>query len=231
MGGGTCIPPRETLCFSHPKPPGPMISTNVLPCSWVVIVISVVRVVYCWYKAGLKVAVAARPFSVVVTTTAPAGSEGLKVITGLGGEAPVEIALMFDPIISIVSDLASEIGVPETVIAGPPGTNVCPPIMYRLSELAVYVELASVSVGGAAEGFVDEEGVGGAEGTTNVEALSDADAEGRTDDAGAAAAGFAIRDRVLVATIKAVADAASEIGVPDIVIGEPPATKVWVPMI
>jgi len=123
---------------------------------------------------------------------------------------------MFDPIISIVSDLASEIGVPETVIAGPPGINVCPPIMYRLSELAVYVELASVSVGGAAEGFVDEAVVG---------------AGGRTDDTGAAAAGFAIRDRVLVATIRAVADAASEIGVPDIVIGEPPATKVWVPMI
>lgn len=90
-----------------------------------------------------------------------------------------------------------------------------------------------MSVGGAIDRFADE-AIVVIEGAANVEALGGADdpaGAGLVADTDEAAdAGTAIRDWVLEATIRAVAEGASETSVPDIVIGEPPAAKVWLPI-
>lgn len=90
-----------------------------------------------------------------------------------------------------------------------------------------------MSVGGAVEGFVDE-AIIVIEGAANVEALGGADdpagAELVAGTAEAADVRTAIRDWVLEAIIRAVAEGASETGVSDIVIGDPPAAKVWLPI-
>ena len=101
-----------------------------------------------------------------------------------------------------------------------------------------------MSVDSAAEAFADEavvafedapsvEALGGtddpddAEPAFGTEFVTDAD--GGPDNDKAAGAGMAISTCVLAAIIRAVADGARETRVPERVIGDPPAAKVWLP--
>jgi hypothetical protein len=69
------------------------------------------------------------------------------VMTG-GPEGWGTMAAVLDPITTAVAPGAKLIGVPETVIAGPPGTRVCDPIMKSVAEFAVIVFEPIVMTGG-----------------------------------------------------------------------------------
>ena len=51
-----------------------------------------------------------------------------------------------------VAEGASEMVVPETVIAGPPGDKVCPETMYCVCLFATMVSVPTINTGGIAVG-------------------------------------------------------------------------------
>ena len=60
--------------------------------------------------------------------------------------------LVLEPTTTAVACAARVIGVPDTVMAGPPGSSVWPAMIYSEAEFSVAVVPASVSDGGSVPG-------------------------------------------------------------------------------